>query len=181
MTASANTVAKALTDRLPDPTDVQVDRLLYLAQGHHLGWFGKPLFNAAITATDRGPHVDLTSDTRGAEPGEAELNTVGFVVSRYGNLPARDLLVLIRHQSPYELAEAGRQAGHGAVIDVEVMRRHFAAAETAERREAGITPEVEAAVSAMVAGAHERLKDAVHEDTPDDLERLRARVADHAR
>ena len=181
MTAPVHAIAKALTDRLPDPTDVQVDRLLYLDQGHHLGWFGKPLFNAPITATDRGPHVDLTSDSRGGEPGEAELNTVGFVASRYGNLPPRDLLVLIRHQSPYELAEAGRQAGHSAVVDIEVMRRHFAAAEVTERREAGITPEIEAAVAAMTAGAEERLNDPVSVDTPDVLERLRARVADHAR
>lgn len=109
---------------------------------------------------------------------DRDLNTVGFVVSRYGNLPLRDLATLIRVQSPYQLAEVGRQPGQAATVDVEVMHRHFTAARLAERREAGVTPEVDAAVTAFLAGAEERANEPLR---PDDLSTLRARVADHAR
>ena len=176
MTASADAVAKALTERQPTDSRQVLQHLLYLAQGHHLGWFGQPLFKDPIHATDRGPEVaglEPAADTAGL--GNRELNTVGWVLSRYGNLPLRDLGTLIRAQSPYQLAEAGRLPGQTATVDVDVMRRHFAATNAAERAEMGISEEV---IAAHLAGAQERLKEPAQVD---DLDALRARVVDHAR
>jgi hypothetical protein len=179
MTASANAVAKAILDRHPTDSTALLQHLLYLCQGRHLGWFGVPLFADPIHATDRGPEVaglEPAADTAGM--GNRELNTVGWVLSHYGNLPLRDLGTLIRAQSPYQLAEAGRLPGQAAAIDVEVMCKHFAAAEVAERRAEGITPEVETAVAALLVGAEERAKEPLRVD---DLDALRARTAGHAR
>ena len=177
MTAPANAVVKSLTDRRLDVDAPAVHHLLYLCQGHHLGWFAEPLFAEPILATDRGPHVEF-------DPGEdirlpnRELNTIGYVLSRYGNLLVRDLATLIRAQSPYQLAEAGRQPGQTAHISVDVLRQHFAAANAVERAETGISEE---AVAQLVAGARERLNDPLSVDTPQVRERMRARFADHAR
>jgi hypothetical protein len=179
MTAAATAVANAVTDQHPAASGAVLQHLLYLCQGHHLGWFGQPLFNEPIHATDRGPEVaglDPAPDTAGMD--NRELNTVGWVLSRYGNLPLRDLGTLIRAQSPYQLAEAGRLPGQAATVDVDVMRRHFAAAEVAERRTEGITPQVEAAVAALLVGAKERTTEPLQVD---DLDTLRARAAGHAR
>lgn len=176
MTASADAVAKAILDRRPTDSAAVLQHLLYLCQGRHLGWFGVPLFADPIHATDRGPEVaglEPAADTIGM--GNRELNTVGWVLAHYGNLPLRDLGTLIRVQAPYQLADVGRQPGQAATIDVEVLRKHFAAVNAAERAEMGISEEV---IAAHLAGAKERLQEPAQVD---DLDALRARVVDHAR
>lgn len=176
MTASADAVAKAILDRHPTDSQAVLQHLLYLCQGRHLGWFGVPLFGDPIHATDRGPEIaDLEPAADTAGLGNRELNTVGWVLSHYGNLPLRDLGTLIRAQAPYQLADVGRQPGKTAQVDVEVMCKHFAAVNTAERAEMGISEEV---IAAHLAGAQERLKEPA---TVDDLDALRARFVDHAR
>jgi hypothetical protein len=91
---SAHDVAAEIRRRLPGVPTKKLHKLLYYCQGHHLGTFGAPLFTETISAWDMGPVVGelwyregrrepLPS---GRELTEAQLNTVGYVLSRYGAL-----------------------------------------------------------------------------------------------
>ncbi len=73
-----DTIRDAITDRLGPIPQGGVVALLNLAQGHHLACYGQPLHAAA-------GHGQV---------GERELNTVGYVCSRYGSLPADELAAL---------------------------------------------------------------------------------------
>ncbi len=68
-------IRDALTERLGPIPDRAAATLLHLAQGHHLAWFGQPLHTPGGTG----------------RVGERELNTVGYVCSRYGALPPDEL------------------------------------------------------------------------------------------
>ncbi|HEU0127900.1 MAG TPA: Panacea domain-containing protein, partial [Pseudonocardiaceae bacterium] len=102
MPVSAHDIAAALRAESPGLPVKKLHKLLYYCQGHHLAWFKEPLFDEAIEAWDMGPVVaDLwraekhgTPAPRRAELGNRELNTVGYVLSRYGNLSGRDLEIL---------------------------------------------------------------------------------------
>jgi hypothetical protein len=100
--------------------------------------------------------------------GEAELNTVGYVVSRYGRLSGRDLEVLSHAEDPWRRADRSRRPGGSARIEPEWMRAFFAAADDDD--EVPLDGEV---LSEWLAGAGER------SDQPpvrDDPQRLRARL-----
>src|SRR3954466_657693 len=96
---SAQDVAAALRERLPAVPAKKLHKLLYYAQGHHLAAFGRPLFHESISAWDMGPVVgslwheereqNVPGDARRLD--EAGLNTVGYVLSRYGRLTGQDL------------------------------------------------------------------------------------------
>src|SRR5947207_14369309 len=105
MRVSAHDVAVVLRERLPGLPVKKLHKLLYYCQGHHLAAFGEPLFGETISAWDMGPVVGtLWKQEKDGEPApvparagagvgvgaarlsEAELNTVGYVVSRYGGL-----------------------------------------------------------------------------------------------
>jgi len=114
MTVSAHDIARELRARRPGLPAVKLHKLLYYCQGHHLATFGKPLFREAISAWDMGPVVTAVckQDDTGTVPQtrseltEAHLNTIGYVLSRYGALSGRDLA----HDeevmpSPAEIAE----------------------------------------------------------------------------
>jgi uncharacterized phage-associated protein len=73
---------------------------LYYCQGHQLATFGEPLFQEAISAWDMGPVVGTLwhdekhhgIDGEVTPLSEAELNTIGYVVSRYGRFTGTDLV-----------------------------------------------------------------------------------------
>src|SRR2546421_7872466 len=99
MALSAHDVAAVLRDRLPGLGTKKLHKLLYYCQGHHLAAFDEPLFEETISAWDMGPVVgtlwkaekdDAAPPVR-APLGEAELNTIGYVLSRYGALTGHDL------------------------------------------------------------------------------------------
>ena len=110
MDLSAEDVAAELRKRLPGVGTVKLHKLLYYAQGHHLATFGTPLFKDAISAWDMGPVVgtlwhaerENLTDDQPAPLGEAELNTVGYVVSRYGALSGTDLRHLTHSERPWQ-------------------------------------------------------------------------------
>src|SRR5437773_4537685 len=99
MTLSAREVAAVLRERLPGLPAKKLHKLLYYCQGHHLAAFGEPLFRETISAWDMGPvvgtlwyrekHGDVSRHH--ADLDEAQLNTIGYVISRYGALTGRDL------------------------------------------------------------------------------------------
>jgi uncharacterized phage-associated protein len=99
MTVSAHDVSAELRRRLPSVDTKKLHKLLYYCQGHHLAVVGEPLFTEPVAAWDMGPVVErLWRDERyGLEPppaselDEAGLNTVGYVLSRYG-APSPDVI-----------------------------------------------------------------------------------------
>lgn len=105
MTASARAVAEALRARRPGMGPSRLHSLLYFSQGHHLADLGEPLFAEPLYATVEGALVeDLDESEPGADLANGQLNTIGYVISRYGNLSAADLRSLVRSSDPWRLA-----------------------------------------------------------------------------
>ncbi|TDD17858.1 Panacea domain-containing protein [Nonomuraea diastatica] len=134
MPASAHDIAAALRQRQSRLGAKKLQALLYYAQGHHLSFFGSPLFKESISAWDTGPGVDALWEEERAgdalelpELSEAELNTVGYVLSRYGKLATEELERRIHVEAPWMRAEAGRVPGRSARIELEWIREFFSA------------------------------------------------------
>jgi uncharacterized phage-associated protein len=133
MTVSAHDVAAVLRARLPGLGTKKMHKLLYYCQGHHLATFGEPLFPERVAAWDMGPVVEtLWRDEKyhdepppRAELDEAALNTVGYVLSRYGSSTGADLEHMTHSETPWRLADAARQPGDSALIRPEWMRDYF--------------------------------------------------------
>ena len=108
-TIQAQQVAAELRRRLPGVGVKKLHKLLYYCQGHHLATFDEPLFIESISAWDIGPVVgqlwksekDHGIAIEDAVLDEAVLNTVGYVVSRYGALTGRDLERLTHSEDPW--------------------------------------------------------------------------------
>lgn len=130
---SAHDVAAELRRQQPGLPAVKLHKLLYYCQGHHLAVFGEPLFTETLEAWDMGPVVAelwraekyRTPIPAPVELGEAELNTVGYILSRYGALTGRDLEILSHGEDPWKLADQGRRPGEAVRIDPEVITRYF--------------------------------------------------------
>jgi uncharacterized phage-associated protein len=144
MPVPASAVAAALRERLPALATKKLHKLLYYCQGHHLATFGLPLFEEAISAWDMGPvvaqlwHQERLALPRQAEEAggrqrelpaltEAQLNTVGYVVSRYGSLTGRDLEHLTHSEAPWQRADADRPPGQSVRIELDWIREYFLA------------------------------------------------------
>jgi uncharacterized phage-associated protein len=180
MTSSAHDIAAALRERLPGLPKKKLHKLLYYCQGHHLATFGKPLFRETVSAWDMGPVVGtLWYEERGGtvpavrgEISEAELNTVGYVVSRYGALTGRDLEHLTHSEDPWRRADRERVPGQSRRIEVEWIKDYFAESGAADEDEDIVLDSM--AVKRWLSDADERLDEPVHPDSP---ERLQARLA----
>src|SRR3712207_5760448 len=117
----ARDVAAVVRQRLPGVGVKKLHKLLYYCQGHHLATFGRPLFDETVSAWDMGPVVGSLwfaekqgterQETPPASLGEAELNTVGYLLSRYGRLSGRDLEVLSHGEDPWRRADRHRRPG----------------------------------------------------------------------
>ncbi len=135
MTASARDVAAALRERLPGLATKKLHKLLYYCQGHHLAAFDEPLFTESISAWDMGPVVgELWKDEKDGvltgshlQLSEAELNTVGYVLSRYGGLSGHDLEILTHGETPWQTADKSRRPKGTVRIEREWMRDYFQA------------------------------------------------------
>jgi uncharacterized phage-associated protein len=180
MTVSARDVATVLRDRLPDLATKKLHKLLYYCQGHHLATFGVPLFSETISAWDMGPMVgSLWSQERRGEPagtpvalGEAELNTIGYVLSRYGALTGRDLENLTHGESPWQMADRHRRPGESARIETQWITEFFTASGIADREEDDVLLDSDT-VTRWLAGAEVRRADALQ---PDSMDELRSRL-----
>jgi uncharacterized phage-associated protein len=130
---SAHDVVAELRRRLPSLPIKKAHKLLYLCQGHHLATFGVPLFGERIAAWDMGPVVERVwkAEREGWEVpaavalDEAALNTVGYVISRYGALTGKDLEIMTHGEAPWRLADATRMPGGSAFIRPEWMIEYF--------------------------------------------------------
>lgn len=176
--ATAESVAWELRNRLPNLPIKKLHKLLYYCQGHHLAGTGSPLFSDTISAWDMGPVVgrlwklEHTSGPAGrsAPLDEAGLNTVGYVVSRYGRLTGLDLEHLSHAEAPWLRADEKREPGDTTRIELEWIRGYF---------EGEATEDSDLANSAVVADwlgrAGERRSDPLH---PDSFAAVRARLVD---
>jgi uncharacterized phage-associated protein len=174
---SAHDVAALLRERLPGVPVKKLHKLLYYCQGHHVATFGQPLFTETISAWDMGPVVGTLwfregqGESRPAprELTEAQLNTVGYVVSRYGALTGRDLETLTNSEDPWRQADRDRRPGESARIELDWIRDYFATDHEEDQ-----IPLDSAQVREWIAGAHARSQDFVKPDSP---EEIRARLA----
>ncbi|MEV0144679.1 MULTISPECIES: type II toxin-antitoxin system antitoxin SocA domain-containing protein [unclassified Nonomuraea] len=172
MPASAHDIAAAFRERQPKLGARKLQALLYYAQGHHLAFFGRPLFGDAICAWDSGPGVDALWDEEAGgalgEPGglgEAELNTVGYVLSRYGKLSTQELEDRVQAEAPWQRADAGRVPGGSALVEVKWIREFFAA-QAAEEDDLGLDP---AEVKRMLQAAARRRDEPRRTDSLEDI------------
>lgn len=149
MAVSAHDVARALRARLPGVGTLKLQKLLYYCQGHHLAATGEPLFEESISAWDNGPVVGhLWKAEKQGEPvpaprsmSEAQLNTIGYVCSRYGGLTSNDMINMTHQERPYKLADLDRAPGTSARIELDWMREYFATEGAAVEDELDIAPE----------------------------------------
>jgi uncharacterized phage-associated protein len=184
MAAHASEVASALRERLPGLPVKKLHKLLYYCQGHHLAVFGVPLFDESLSAWDMGPVVGQLwyEEKRGAsgDPGEpldeAQLNTVGYVVSRYGGLTGRDLENLTHSEAPWQRADERRPPGQSVRIEREWIESFFRqTARSDDDEDDGIALDVEA-VKDWLSGSEERRSTPARPDSRDELvARLAAR------
>jgi uncharacterized phage-associated protein len=133
MTSAAD-IAAAIRRNLPGIGRNRLHKILYLAQGHHLAWFGHPLFDEAVMAWDNGPVVSTLWNDEQHQPvlrqstcdlDNAQISTVGYVCSRYGGLSRVDLETLTKAQPPYIVASEGRRPQEAVRIDSAVMAAYF--------------------------------------------------------
>jgi len=133
MTVQAHDVAAALRARVPGVPTKKLHKLLYYCQGHHLAATGEPLFVEGLAAWDMGPVVGkfwhAEKNGQLGEPvelrSEAALNTIGYVVSRYGQLTGRDLELLSHAEMPWRRADENREPGGSSRIEREWLLEWF--------------------------------------------------------
>ena len=179
MAVSAHDVAAVLRERLPGLGTKKLHKLLYYCQGHHLAAFDEPLFVETISAWDMGPVVaNLWKDeqqgdvrTARADLTEAQLNTIGYVLSRYGALTGRDLEHLTHVETPWQLADSQRSPGGSVRIEREWIKVYFKT--TGAAAEEDEIPLDSAEVARWLQGAE--LPTELPE--PDSLDELRRRMS----
>lgn len=101
---TARDVIAAIDARRPGLSDERKHNLLFFAQGHHLVDIGVPLYAEPMYVTDRGVIVDLIEESDSTEPDNDQLNTVSYVLHRYGDMYPADLITLVTAATPWQLA-----------------------------------------------------------------------------
>ena len=137
---SAHDVARELQRRLPGVGVIEIHKFLYYCQGWHLAHIGRQLFSEHIEAWANGPVVatlwrEARDDVPAPEPrelGPEALETVGYVVSRYGSLTAQQLIDLTHQEDPWR--DVSRSESFDQLIPLESIRTFFDAESSAARR-----------------------------------------------
>jgi uncharacterized phage-associated protein len=130
---SAAGVAAELRRQIPGIGEVKLQKLLYYVQGRHLEVYGTPAFGDQIVAFDMGPVVASVWRQRNAPPPTTPITdddlllTIGFVVSKYGQLYGTDLIQQTHLEVPWLSADGERRrtGARSAVISVDRMREFF--------------------------------------------------------
>jgi uncharacterized phage-associated protein len=176
---NAHDVAVQLRRRLPGVGAKKLHKLLYYCQGHHLAAFDEPLFSETISAWNMGPvvgalwHKEREGDRPMGEarPTEAQLNTIGYVVSRYGALTGRDLENLTHSEQPWVIANASRLPNGSTRIELAWIRDYFMTYGMDDAEDE--MPFDSTAVKELLQGAEHR-RDEPRQ--PDDLDEIRSRL-----
>lgn len=183
MSGSAFDVAAAIREFQPGVPAVKLQKLLYYCQGHHLAATGREIFSDTVSAFDMGPVVavvwrvekDGLTERRGAAErlDESELNTVGYVMHRYGNLSGRDLIRLSHGETPWRDADALRKPGGRVTITAEAIETYFREQRLADE---GDEPMVDVRELYQILEGSDYRRDTPAE--PDSMVELRRRMAD---
>jgi uncharacterized phage-associated protein len=182
MSGSAHAVAAEIRRQLPSVGEVKLHKLLYYAQGHHLASFGEPLFGDTISAWDMGPVVgslwhaerygiDVPDD---GPLDEGALNTIGYILSRYGGMTGRDLIRLSHGETPWLRADMHRRPGGSIKIANESIRDYFATTDGDDDDE---PLDEELLAKVLFDGAEFRRDEPGTIDSIEELRRLRASLA----
>jgi uncharacterized phage-associated protein len=175
MAVSAHDVAALLRERLPGLPIKKLHKLLYYCQGHHLAAFDEPLFRETISAWDMGPVVGTlwheekqgAAPTSRAELNEAQLNTIGYVLSRYGTLTGLDLENLTHSEPPWQRADRGRRPGESARIESDWLRSYFRTNGAGDAVDEALLDS--ASVTRWLRDAEHRRQEPAGPDTPEDV------------
>jgi uncharacterized phage-associated protein len=116
---SAHDVARELRKQVSGVGDLKLHKLLYYCQGWHLAFFGVPMFSEKIEAWTKGPVVATVwgDEKRGLQTPEpkalspAELNTISYVVGRYGRSTGKDLIRQTHAEAPWREASERVEPG----------------------------------------------------------------------
>jgi uncharacterized phage-associated protein len=139
-TYSAREIAAEIRKQLPGVRTKKLHKLLYYCQGFHIAALDQPLFREEIQAWDRGPVVaDLWCEEKygaplkgGAAPtarlDQAALNTVGYVLSRYGAMTGADLESLTHNEPPWQVADQRRKLTGAQRLELNEIIGYFKSA-----------------------------------------------------
>ena len=130
---SAHDVARELRRRLPGAGVTVVHKLLYYCQGWHLAHTGRQLFSERIEAWINGPVVAAVwrAEERSEPVPEPHsllpdaLQTVGYVVSRYGKMTPQQLIDLTHEEPPWRDIARSEKAGRDEPIPLEKIKAFF--------------------------------------------------------
>jgi hypothetical protein len=119
-------------------------------------------------------HRDSTPDlTDDAALDEAALNTIAYVVSRYGGLTGSDLIRLSHSEAPWQTANSSRMAHTSIRIELSAIREHFAQ----QRNEDDNEPLLDAVMLKQFLAMAEPAKARAAQRGPDSMEAIAARLA----
>jgi uncharacterized phage-associated protein len=177
MPVHAAEVAAEIRRHVPDMPSKKLHKLLYYCQGHHLAATGEPLFTETISAWDMGPVVgnlwhaekEHAPKPSTAAMTESQLNTVGYVLSRYGNLSGRDLERLAHAEMPWRRASQSRLPGQSSRIEQDWLLHQFR-----DETDEDVEPSFDSAV--ITQWLTETAKRPVEPSRPDSYEAIRARL-----
>jgi hypothetical protein len=96
---------------------------------------------------------------------QGTLNTIGYVISRYGSMTGADLEALTHNEEPWLRADARRGKGGSQLMPKDEIRTYFMEHPPTDDsdEDEDFTPEP-AAVQAWLSGANERAHDALSRD-----------------
>jgi uncharacterized phage-associated protein len=177
MPVHAADVAAELRRHVPDLPTKKLHKLLYYCQGHHLAATGEALFSDTISAWDMGPVVGslwYTEKDRGpssptTELTESQLNTVGYVLSRYGKLTGQDLERLAHAEMPWRRANQSRLPHQSSRIEQDWLLDQFR-----DETDEDVEPSFDSAV--ITQWLTETAKESAVPTRPDSYDAIRARL-----
>jgi len=186
-TYSAHDVAVEIRARIPGVGAKKLHKLLYYCQGYHVAAFDTPLFGENIDAWDMGPVVaQLWRDEKhgsllifGPDDGqpldEAALNTIGYVVDRYGGLTGADLEAMTHREAPWIEADTARKTGRSDNIPLGTLVEWFKPRQPADDAADHDLPPIDEA--ALREWLDQTARTRISELGSDDLAVLRARAS----
>ena len=134
MTVSAHDVARELRRRLGSRVgDTKIHKLLYYCQGWHLVRHDAPIFEERVEGWPDGPviadvwHAER-HDHRIPEPSpldENALDTIAFVVARYGDITGGDLIEITHSEAPWDSVRDQARRRENPVIPAETLVAFF--------------------------------------------------------
>ena len=134
--------ARSLRGHVAGFTHMKLQKLLYYAQGYHLGALSAPFFPESIEAWEHGPVVrevwyefnkygsdDITDEIIATlniavegTPNEYQLAWLRWVYDSYGGFTASQLRDMTHNETPWKSTYV---EGKGVIIPLKILQSHF--------------------------------------------------------